>query len=149
QPGRSGAARSATCVPQIFREIIKDMTTRRTVVLALLLLPACAVLQPEATVDRIVADALGAARAPAAEQKAALAAAQGAFARDPGRVNRLRLAPLLAFPPAPLRDDARAAELYEPLANPSSPGPGRFAALMSTQLAERQRVTRERERADK
>jgi hypothetical protein len=61
--------------------------------------------------------------------------------------DRLRLATLLATLPAPLRDDARAAELLQPLADAATPGVGRFAALLASQVAERLRLTREMERA--
>jgi hypothetical protein len=47
--------------------------------------------------------------------------------------------------PPPLRDDARAIELLGPLADAASPGVGRFAALLSSQIAERQRIARELE----
>jgi len=114
-------------------------------------LTGCALLQPGAeqlgTVDAIIADAMTAARAPSAEQKAALSGAQDAFTRDPAAVNRLRLATLLAVLPAPLRDDARAAELLEPLGDATAPGFGRFAAFFSALVVERQRLTRELERA--
>ena len=110
------------------------------------LLPAgCATLQPGA-VDAVVGEALGAARAPASEQKALLAKAQEAFTANAGELNRLRLATLLVVLPVPLRDDARAAELLEPLANAAEPGAGRFAALLAGQIAERQRLAREIER---
>jgi hypothetical protein len=123
-------------------------------------LSGCALLQPGAeqlgTVDAVVADAMTAARAPSGEQKAALSRAQDALTRDPSAENRLRLATLLALLPAPLRDDARAAELLEPLADATAPGFGRFAAFLSAQIVERQRlarelerVARERERVDK
>jgi septal ring factor EnvC (AmiA/AmiB activator) len=123
-------------------------------------LAGCALLQPGAeqlgTVDTIIADAMTAARAPSAEQKTTLFGAQDAFARDPTAVNRLRLATLLATLPAPLRDDARAAELLEPLADATAAGFGRFAAYFSALVVERQRlarelerVARERERVDK
>ena len=123
-------------------------------------LAGCALLQPGAeqvmTVDRIIADAMTAARSPASEQKAALSRAQNAFTRDPTAINRLRLATLLAVLPAPFRDDARAAELLESLADATAPGFGRFAALLSAQIVERQQLSRElersareRERADK
>ena len=46
-----------------------------------------------------------------------------------------------------MRDDARAAELFEPLADAAAPGFGRFAALVSALVVERQRLTRELERA--
>jgi hypothetical protein len=107
-------------------------------------------LQPDASdivaVDGIVAEALKAARAPAPEQKAVLAAAQAAFEKNPGAANRLRLATLLTVLPPPLRDDTRAGELLESVANASSPGYGRFAALLAGQLSERQRLARELER---
>ena len=110
------------------------------------LLPAgCATLQPGA-VDAVVGEALGAARAPASEQKALLAKAQEAFTANAGELNRLRLATLLVVLPVPLRDDARASELLEPLANAAEPGAGRFAALLAGQIAERQRLAREIER---
>jgi hypothetical protein len=58
----------------------------------------------------------------------------------------VRLATLLAVLPAPLRDDARATELLEPVADAASPGLRRFAALLSAQVAERQRLARENDR---
>lgn len=120
----------------------------RTVIAATLLLGGCALIEPQGSdaVDRLVAESLSVSRAPAGEQKAALASAQAAFGRDAGATNRLRLATLLAVLPAPLRDDARASELLEPIANPSAPGYGRFAALLAGQLAERQRLARELDR---
>ena len=118
---------------------------RRLVVLASLALAACAAVQPLVNpVDAIVGEAAAAARAPAAEQAAVLARAQQAGIATPS--DRLRLAVLLATLPAPLRNDARAAELLEPLADPAAPGIGRFAALLSSQLAERQRLARDLER---
>jgi hypothetical protein len=123
-------------------------------------LAGCAALQPGAdravAIDAIVGEALNIGKAPAADQKTALSRAQEGFLRDPSTMNRLRLATLLATLPAPLRDDARATELLEPVRDPSDPGVGRFAALLSGQLAERQRLAREldrisrdRDRADK
>ena len=117
---------------------------------AMLTVSGCALLPEQpAAVDGVVAEALAAARAPAAEQKAALARAQQRFMKDQSTLNRLRLATLLAALPGPLRDDARAAELLEPLADASSPGAGRFAALLSAQIAERQRLARELERIER
>jgi hypothetical protein len=127
---------------------------------AALALAACAALDPKTpellTVDRLMAEAVHAVRAPAAEQKAVLARAQQAFVADSSPVNRLRLASLLATLPEPLRDDARAAELLQPLADAKQAGYGRFAALLSAQVAEHARLLREadqagreRERADK
>ena len=116
----------------------------------LLALAACAELRPAAdpvvAVDGIVGEAVRAARAPAAEQKAALARAQQAYAANPVPLSRLRLATLLATLPAPLRDEARATALLEPLADSSSPGAGRFAALLAAQIGERQRLARELDR---
>jgi hypothetical protein len=119
----------------------------------LLALAGCAAVQqavqPGAgVVDAIVAEAVAAARAPAAEQAAALARAQQAFSSG-APADRLRLATLLATLPAPLRDDARATELLEPLADAAAPGVGRFAALLSSQITERQRVVRELERVSR
>jgi hypothetical protein len=122
----------------------------RGVIAAMLLLTGCALLQPPsadfAAVDGIVAESLKVARASPAEQKSSLTAAQRAFEKSPGEASRLRLATLLAVLPPPLRDDARSAELLEPIANPSGSGAGRFAALLSLQLAERQKLARELDR---
>jgi hypothetical protein len=93
--------------------------------------------------ETITSEALSAARAPSPEQKAALAKAQRQFLQEPTDTNRLRLATLLAMLSTPLRDDARAMELLAPLADAGSPGFGRFAALLSSQIAERQRLVRE------
>src|SRR5207237_1332542 len=49
--------------------------------------------------------------------------------------------------PPPLRDDARAAELLEPLAESNSGSLGRFAGLLAAQIGERQRLAREVEKA--
>ena len=123
----------------------------RAAAFAMMALAGCALLQPveeqPAAVDAVVAEALGAARAPAAEQKAALSRAQQKFTRDQSPLNRLRLATLLAALPGPLRDDARAGELLEPLSDAAAPGVGRFSALLSAQIAERQRLARELDRA--
>ena len=110
-----------------------------------LLLAGCASLQPIVNpVDAIVAEALAASRLPADEQSAVLSRAQEAGLASP--VDRLRLATLLATLPAPSRDDARALELLEPLADNATSGIGRFAALLAAQVTERQRAARELER---
>ena len=110
-----------------------------------LLLAGCASLQPIVNpVDAIVGEALAASRLPADEQSAVLSRAQEAGLASP--VDRLRLATLLATLPAPLRDDARALELLEPLADNATSGIGRFAALLAAQVSERQRAVRELER---
>jgi hypothetical protein len=135
---------------------------RLVLALAGLALAGCAAMQPLVNpADAIVAEALAAARAPAPEQAAALARAESAGTATPA--DRLRLATLLATLPPPLRDDARALKLLEPVADAAAPGIGRFAALLASQIGERQRTghelervsreaalaARERERADK
>ena len=120
----------------------------RIFVVSLLLLAGCAALQPAADqVDAVIAEAANVVRAPAPEQKAALARVQQQFAAESSVVNRLRLGTLLASLPPPLRDDARAAELLEPLAESNSGSLGRFAALLAAQIGERQRLAREVEKA--
>lgn len=113
-----------------------------------MLLAGCAALEPMA-VDGVLRDAVAVSRAPAAEQKAALARAQQAFLSESTPLNRLRLATFLAALPAPLRDDARAAGLLEPVADTRDPGIGRYAAFLLIQIAERQRLVREIERIAK
>jgi len=127
------------------------MQYRCLVAAALLALAACAALDPRTpqfvAVDALLAEAAQAVRAAPAEQKAALTRAERAFVGDASPANRLRLAILLASLPDPLHDDARAAELLEPLANPGDPGYGRFAAWLASQVAEHARLSRELERA--
>ena len=116
--------------------------------LLVLALAGCAAVQPLVNpVDAILAEAVAAARAPAAEQQAALARAQQLGVQSPA--DRLRLATLLATLPPPLRDDARAAKLLEPIADAASPGIGRFAAVLAAQIAERQRVAQELDRVSR
>ena len=126
------------------------MQHRCLVAAALFALAACAALDPKTPriveVDGILAEAVQVLRAPASEQKGALARAQQAFLADASPANRLRLASFLATLPEPLRDDARAAELLEPLAETREPGYGRFAAFLSAQIAEHARLAREAER---
>jgi hypothetical protein len=122
---------------------------KRLCVLLMLALVGCAELQPAADqVDGVVKELVNTVNAPATEQKSRLALAQQRFAAAPTPLNRLRLAALLAALPAPLRDDARAMELLEPISEDSS-AIGRFAALLATQVAERQRLAREAERLAK
>jgi hypothetical protein len=107
-------------------------------------LAGCAVLEPAIDpVDSVLREAVQASRVGVAEQKAALAAAQKAFVADSTTYNRLRLATLLVTLPAPLHDDARAAELLEPLVEAADTSTGRFAAFLATQIAERQNIARE------
>lgn len=115
-----------------------------------LCLGGCTLLQPPAPppspLDAVISEVLQATRAPGPEQKAALARAEQAVVASATPLNRLRLATLLATLPEPLRDDARAAELLESLADASEPGAGRFAALLSSQVSERRRLSRDAER---
>ena len=125
---------------------------RRFLLLLGLALAGCAAVQPLVNpVDAIVAEAVTAARAPAAEQAATLVRAEKEVQRagNPSPTDRLRLATLLATLPPPLRDDARAMELLGPIADASAPGIGRFAALLSSQIMERQRAARELDRLSK
>jgi hypothetical protein len=126
------------------------MQYRCLVAAALLALAACAALDPRTpqlvAVDALLAEAAQAGRARPAEQKAVLTRAERAFVGDASPVNRLRLAILLSSLPDPLHDDARAAELLQPLANPADPGYGRFAAWLAGQVAEHARLSRELER---
>jgi hypothetical protein len=120
--------------------------------LLVLALAGCAAVQPLVNpIDGIVADAVAAARAPAAEQQAAVARAEKELMQAGGAnpSDRLRLATLLATLPAPMRDDARALKLLEPIADAASPGVGRFSALLAAQIAERQRVAQELDRVSR
>ena len=114
---------------------------------AVLAFGGCALLEPAFDpVDTLLREAVQATRANAVDQKAALAAAQKAFIADSSAYNRLRLATLLVTLPAPLRDDTRAAELLQPLAEAASSSTGRFAVFLTTQIAERQNIAREVQR---
>ena len=136
------------------------MQLRCLVAAALVALGGCAALDPAylqvTAVDGLMAEAAQVARAPSAEQKAALARAERAFGSEGSSLNRLRLATLLATLPEPLRDDRRAAELLQPLSDPKEAGYGRFAALLSVEVSEHARLVREadqtareRDRTDK
>ena len=108
------------------------------------LLAGCAALAPGADergeVSDIVARAVAAARAPAAEQQRTLRLAHEAYRSDRSVVNRLRLATLLAALPAPLRDDSAAYALLRPLAAAQGESPLQgFATLLAGQVAERLR----------
>ena len=127
------------------------MQLRCLVAAVLLALAGCAALDPSyqqvTAVDALMAEAVHAARAPAAEQKATLAGAERAFSAERSALNRLRLATLLATLPEPLRDDRRAAELLQSLADPRQPGYGRFAAMLNVEVSEHARQARQAEQA--
>ena len=112
------------------------------------LLSGCAALPPplDDVPDSAMAQALEVSRAAPAEQASRLQEAQQRFLRQPDSANRLRLATLLATLPVPLRDDARALELLQPIAEPAGGRNARYAAFLSTQVALRQRLAREAER---
>jgi hypothetical protein len=118
----------------------------------LVLLAACATVPPNSrealALSDIVAETAAATRAPAAEQKRLLAQAEHRNIADPGDATTVRLAALLAVLPEPLGDDARAKALLDPIAEKAPGGPlTRFAALLSEQAAQRQRLRREHETA--
>jgi hypothetical protein len=122
--------------------------------LLVFLLAGCAVLRPGAgeslQVSEIISAAVSAARAAPDEQRRQLSHAQQMFAAVQDDLNRARLATLLATLPAPLRDEARAAALLEPLAarRPETPLV-QFAGLLAAGAAERQRLARDLRAAEK
>src|SRR3989441_4726938 len=126
------------------------MQYRCLVAAAFFAIAACAALDPRTpqivAVDALLAESAQAVRAASSEQKAALTRAERAFLGEATPVNRLRLATLLASLPEPLHDDARAAELLEPIADAGTPGYGRFAAWLTGQVTEHARLARELER---
>jgi hypothetical protein len=122
--------------------------------LLLLLAAGCAALRPgggeSAQVDEVVAAAVAAARAAPEEQRRQLNHAQQMFAAAQGDLTRVRLGALLATLPAPLRDDARAAALLEPLAarRPETPLV-QLAGLLAAGAAERLKLARDLRAAEK
>lgn len=125
---------------------------RALLALLVFLLAGCAALAPgadeRAEVSGIVARAVVAARAPAAEQQRALRQAHEAYRSDRSVVNRLQLATLLVALPAPLRDDGAAYALLRPVAGEHRESPLQdFAALLAGQVSERLRLARESEQA--
>jgi hypothetical protein len=86
---------------------------------------------------------------PAEEQRREYQAAQAAFDRQPGDLQRLRLALLLTLARAPFRDDARALQLLAAM-EPLPPGQASprhdLAVLIQRLVAERQRQLREEHR---
>jgi hypothetical protein len=126
----------------------------RSAALALLLLAGCAALRPEANeallVSDIVAATVAAVRAAPEEQRRQLGHARQMFDALQDDASRVRLAALLATLPPPLRDDARAATLFEPLAarRPETPLV-QFAALAGAGAADRARAARELRAAER
>lgn len=115
--------------------------------LTVLCLSACSHLPLPSGMDenRLVLDTLAqaqrVAQASAEEQRRELTSAQQAFNRDKGTANRLRLGVLLSLPQSG-GDEGRALGVLEPLASSGNGPAGQFAALISAQLTERQRVDR-------
>jgi hypothetical protein len=103
--------------------------------------PAPVVVEPDES--RLVAELLGYYQRVAGlgldDQKRELATATQAFNRDRSNASRVRLALLYAIPGTALQDDARAAQLLEPVAS----GNGalrQFAGLVHAQVTDRQKA---------
>jgi hypothetical protein len=73
------------------------------------------------------------------DQKRELATATQAFNRDRSNASRVRLALLYVMPGTSFQDEARAAQLLEPLATPGGGGGAvrQFASLLHAQVTER------------
>jgi hypothetical protein len=111
-------------------------------------LTGCALLRPDAgealQVREIVGDTMSTVRATPEEQRRRLAHARQMYAAVPDDANRLRLAALLVTLPPPWRDEARAANLLEPLASRRAESPlAELASMFAAGVAERQRLARE------
>lgn len=112
-----------------------------TSLLSVALATGCAALKPGAEdaliVSEIVEMAVNTTRAPAEVQRERLAAALESLTSRPDDVGRLRAAVLLATLPPPLRDDARASAMVQPVAErrPETPVV-RFAGLLQARLLE-------------
>jgi hypothetical protein len=98
---------------------------------------------PEADEARLVAELLGYYQRVAGlgleEQKRELATATQAFNRERSNANRVRLGLVYAIPGTAVQDDARAAQLLEPVAS----GGGalrQFAGLVHAQVTDRQKA---------
>jgi len=113
--------------------------------LLMLIAAGCAALKPGAeeslAVSEIVEMAVDTARAPSEVQRERLAAALDSLTSRPDDVGRLRAAVLLATLPPPLRDDARASVMVQPVAE-RRPETAlvHFAGLLQSRLAEHQRA---------
>jgi hypothetical protein len=75
------------------------------------------------------------------DQKRELATATQTFNRERTSVSRVRLALLYVMPATSFQDEARAAQLLEPLATPGGGGTVRqFASLVHAQVTERMKT---------
>ncbi len=118
---------------------------RLATALAVLLATGCAALKPgaedAAVISEIVAMAVETLHSAPDVQRERLAATLEALTSRPDDTGRLRAGVLLATLPPPLRDDARAAALIQPIAarQPETPLV-QFAGLFQARLAERERT---------
>jgi len=121
---------------------------RLATILVGLLATGCAALKPAAEdaglVTEIVAMAVDTLRSTADVQRERLSSTLDTLASRSDDAARLRAGVLLATLPPPLRDDARAAALLQPIAarQPETPL-AKFAGLFQARLAERERTTEE------
>jgi hypothetical protein len=110
----------------------------------LLLVAACATTPPETPAPRtedVIAGALAAAKLPAAEQRRAVAEARQAYEQAPDAMNRLRFGALLVLLAPPMRDDANAVRILEPLRKAAAPPlAATLATLLSDHAADRRRL---------
>jgi hypothetical protein len=119
---------------------------RLATILVGLLATGCAALKPGAedagVVAEIVAMAVDTLRSTADVQRERLSSTLDTLTSRSDDVARLRAGVLLATLPPPLRDDARAAALLQPIAvrQPETPL-AQFAGLFQARLAERERAT--------
>jgi hypothetical protein len=117
-----------------------------TVLVVGLLATGCAALKPGAedagVVSEIVAMAVDTLRSTADVQRERLSSTLDTLTSRADDAARLRAGVLLATLPPPLRDDARAAALLQPIAarQPETPL-AQFAGLFQARLAERERAT--------
>lgn len=112
------------------------------------LLAGCAILRPDSgealQVREVVDTAVGAAGSTQEEQGRRMARAQQAYAAVSSDTNRLKLAVLLSTLAPPLRDEAKAAALLEPVATRQPETPlAQLARLLAASIAERQRMNLE------
>ena len=119
---------------------------RLAIILVGLLATGCAALKPGAedagVVTEIVAMAVDTLRSTADVQRERLSSTLDTLASRPDDASRLRAGVLLATLPPPLRDEARAAALLQPIAarQPETPL-AQFAGLFQARIAERERAT--------
>lgn len=117
-----------------------------TVLVLGLLATGCAALKPgaedAAVVSEIVAMAVDTLRSTADVQRERLSSTLDTLTSRSDDAARLRAGVLLATLPPPLRDDARAAALLQPIAarQPETPL-ARFAGLFQARFAEREQAT--------